>query len=149
MVWYSWNLERARAFWLHLISLILFLCTPAACPICSLFNQTLPWNGSGILCTHNLECGALKKDTSIYLDAEHIVQWFSTCGSWPLWGSTTLSWETDIRYPAYLILILWFITSAKIQLWSSHELIFWLGVTTTWGMVLKSHSIRKVDKPLL
>lgn len=40
-------------------------------------------------------------------------QWFSTCRSWPLWASTTLSQESQIRYPAYEI-HLQFITRTKL-----------------------------------
>jgi hypothetical protein len=34
---------------------------------------------------------------------------------------------------------------AKLQLWSSSEIILWLGVTTTWGTLLKGCSVRKVE----
>ena len=47
-------------------------------------------------------------------------QWFSTCGSRPLWGLHT-------RYPAYVIFILRFITVPRLQLWSSNEIILWCG----------------------
>ena len=47
-------------------------------------------------------------------------QWFSTCGSRPLWGMHT-------RYPAYVIFILRFITVPRLQLWSSNEIILWWG----------------------
>ena len=39
--------------------------------------------------------------------------------------------------------MLWFITVAKLQLWSSNEIILWLGVTTKWETVSKGHSLRK------
>ena len=44
------------------------------------------------------------------------------------------------------IFTLWFTTVAKLQLWVISEILLWLGVTTTWGTVLKGHSIRKVEK---
>ena len=43
------------------------------------------------------------------------------------------SGESYIRYLIYQILTLQFITAAKLQLWSSNEIISWLVVTTTWG----------------
>ena len=46
----------------------------------------------------------------------------------------------------YKIFTLWFTTVAKLQLWISSEILLWLGVPTTWGTVLKGHSIRKVEK---
>jgi len=61
----------------------------------------------------------------------------STCGLQPLCGS-------HIRYPAFQIFTLQFITVVKLQLWSSNEIIFWLKVTRTWRTVLKGPSIRKV-----
>ena len=36
-----------------------------------------------------------------------------------------------------------FLTVEKLQLWNS-EIMLWLGVSTTWGAVLKGHNIRKV-----
>ena len=47
--------------------------------------------------------------------------------------------------PACQIFTLWFITLAKLQLWSSNKIILWLGVTTLWGTVLKGCSNRKVE----
>ena len=44
------------------------------------------------------------------------------------------------------IFTLWFTTVAKLQLWISSEILLWLGVPTTWGTVLKGHSIRMVEK---
>ena len=38
-----------------------------------------------------------------------------------------------------------FIKVAKLQLWNSNRNNFMAGVTTTWGTVLKGHSIRKVE----
>lgn len=42
-----------------------------------------------------------------------ILQQFSTCGSWPLWGhqTTFVQWSL-LRYPAYQIFASWFITLA-------------------------------------
>jgi hypothetical protein len=49
-------------------------------------------------------------------------------------------------YSAYQVFTLWFTTVAKLQLQSSNEIILWGGgVTTTWGTVLKGHSIRKAE----
>lgn len=45
------------------------------------------------------------------------LQWFSTWGSWTLWGQIS---GVDIRYPAYQIFTLWLIT-AKLQLWSGNR----------------------------
>jgi hypothetical protein len=53
-------------------------------------------------------------------------------------------WGLHIRYLVYEIFTLWFVTEAKLQLWSSNGIIVWLGVTTTWGTVLKDFSIKKV-----
>ena len=61
-------------------------------------------------------------------------QGFSICDLWHLW-QTSMS----------KIFKLWFITVAKLQLWSSNKNNFTIGVTTTWEIVLKCHSIRKVE----
>lgn len=53
-------------------------------------------------------------------------QWFSTCRSWPLWGSH--SW-----YRAYPIFILWFMIVAKLKWRGSSETSFVAGVTRAWG----------------
>lgn len=42
------------------------------------------------------------------------------------------------------MLTLLFVTITKLQLWNTNK-ILWLGVTTTWGTVLKGCSIRKVE----
>lgn len=76
-----------------------------------------------------------------------IDQCFST-----IWGSNNLF--TGIIYDNWKaeMVILWFITLAKLQLWGSNKIILWSGVTTTWRTALKGHSIRKVenhcDRPL-
>jgi hypothetical protein len=61
-------------------------------------------------------------------------QGFSICDLWHLW-QTSMS----------KIFKLWFITVAKLQLWRSNKNNFTIGVTTTWEIVLKCHSIRKVE----
>lgn len=48
-----------------------------------------------------------------------LMQWFSICGSWCLW-------RPQIRYSAYQICILLFITVTKSQLW------LWIWDTTPW-----------------
>lgn len=62
------------------------------------------------------------------------------------WVKTPLA--SHVRYPTYQKLTLWFgfLTAAK--LWSSIENDFYggEGVTTTWGAVLKGHSIKKSEK---
>ena len=63
----------------------------------------------------------------------------------PLWRLDNLSQGSHIRYPAYQIFILRFITVAKLQLWSSSERILWLWVTTACRTVLKGHSAKKVE----
>lgn len=35
--------------------------------------------------------------------------------------------------------------SSKVTVWSSNELVLWLGVITTWRTVLKSHGLREVE----
>lgn len=65
-------------------------------------------------------------------------QYFSACGSWPIWGS-------HIKCLSYQIFRFWFITTSEFQLWSSNEIILWLGVRRTWGVVVKGESIRKVE----
>ena len=59
-----------------------------------------------------------------------------------LWGESN---DFFIRF-TYKIFTLWFTTVAKLQLWISSEILLWLGVPTTWGTVLKGHSIRMVEK---
>ena len=44
-----------------------------------------------------------------------------------------------IRYPECQI------TVAKLQVWSSKEIILWLWVTMIWETVLKGHSIREIE----
>jgi hypothetical protein len=51
---------------------------------------------------------------------------------------------SDILHIRYLH----YISVAKLQ-WNSNERMLWLEVTTTWGTVLKGHSIRKVETPVL
>ena len=65
----------------------------------------------------------------------------------PFWGEgqSTLSQGSHIRHPAYQIFTLWFISVAKLQLWSSNEVILWLGVTTAWGTVLNGWNIGKAE----
>jgi hypothetical protein len=48
----------------------------------------------------------------------------------PFRRQKALSQGPQVRYPAYQIFILQFITVAKLQLGSSNEIILWLGVTT-------------------
>ena len=43
----------------------------------------------------------------------------------------------------YQIFTLKFIIVAKLELWSSNEMILWLGVSTTWGTELKGCNIGK------
>lgn len=43
------------------------------------------------------------------------------------------------------VIFLQFIPVAKLQIWNSNKIILWLEVTKTWGTVLKSYSIRKVE----
>ena len=56
-----------------------------------------------------------------------IAQWFSTCGSQPLWGLNDLFRGSNVRYYAYKIFIWWFITVAKLQLWNSNKNNFMVG----------------------
>lgn len=46
---------------------------------------------------------------------------------------------------AYQMFTLPFIIMAKLQLWSSNEIILWLGVNITRGTLLKGSRIRKVE----
>jgi hypothetical protein len=69
-----------------------------------------------------------------------------------LWITTPLGMKqphsqgSHIRYPAYQMFILQFITVAKLQLWNGYKIILWVGgVTTTWGTVLKGYNIRAVE----
>lgn len=59
------------------------------------------------------------------MDRTCLDQGFST---WGLQGSR-------ISYSAYQTFTLWFITAAKLQLWGNNEMILWLEVTTTRGIV--------------
>ena len=54
------------------------------------------------------------------------------------WG-----YMTPIRKHQYVQVIV-----AKLQLWNISKIMWWLGVTTTWGTVLKGCSVRKVEKHL-
>jgi hypothetical protein len=55
-------------------------------------------------------------------------------------------WVMTLLGVIYKIFTLQFTTVARLQLWSSNENKFRVGgVTTTWGTVLKSHSITKVE----
>jgi len=52
----------------------------------------------------------------------------------------------DISYPAFQIFTFWFLTVAKLQLWSSKVAILQSWVSSTaWGNVLKCHRIRKAE----
>ena len=57
--------------------------------------------------------------------------------------------EVMIRYPTYQIFVQQFITLAKLQFWSSKNIILWVEITTMWASVSNSHSIRKMGEPLL
>lgn len=65
---------------------------------------------------------------------------FSTYGSQPLWG-------LNISYLTYQMLALWLTAVAKLQLCcgKKNKFIGGRGVTTTWGAVLKCHSMRKAE----
>lgn len=45
----------------------------------------------------------------------------------------------------YQVFTLLFIKVAKSQIWGKEELILWLMSTTKWGMLLNSHSVRKIE----
>ena len=47
------------------------------------------------------------------------------------------------------ILTLWFIIVAKLQLWSSNKMIFWLGITINRGTILKGCRIRRLKTTAL
>lgn len=68
-----------------------------------------------------------------------------------LWNSSSqpVGWDPHPPGVTYQIFILRFIRVVKLQLWSSNEIISWLGVTTTWGTVLKRCGIRKVENHCL
>ena len=57
----------------------------------------------------------------------------------------TLSQGLHIRYSVYQIFTLWFITVAKLQLWSSNENAFMVGGHYKRGTVLKGVVIGKVE----
>lgn len=59
-------------------------------------------------------------------------QCFSTYELWHLWG-------THIRYPAYQLFTLRFITVAKLQLWSSNKITMVEG--TTWGTLFEAEHL--------
>ena len=64
-----------------------------------------------------------------------------------LWVATPCGESRDLFIRiTYKIFTLWLTTVAKLQLWISSEILLWLGVPTTWGTVLKGHSIRMVEK---
>lgn len=73
-----------------------------------------------------------------------LAQRFSTCGLLPLF--TGFAYQVFCISDIYIIIIP---NSSKItvmlQLYRSNKIILWL-VTTTWGTVLKDHSIREVEK---
>ena len=75
--------------------------------------------------------------TAKHLKPEVLNPWVS-----PLWG---VEYQISILHIGYLQ----FITVAKLQLWNSKEIILWLGVTTTWGTILKGRSTRKVKNHCL
>lgn len=80
---------------------------------------------------------------------EAIKYWFSTCWLWPLWGLNDQG-VIHIRLPPFQIITLWFITVAKPFLcYCSYEaatqIFSCLGVTKTWGTVLKDYDIRKIE----
>lgn len=68
-----------------------------------------------------------------------------------LWNGSSqpVGWDPHPPGVTYQIFTLRFIGVAKLQLWSSNEIISWLGVTTTWGTVLKRCGIRKVENHCL
>lgn len=79
-------------------------------------------------------------------------QQFLTCGSWPLrgWGAWVGGSKGPFTWVTYQIYCnqmstSWFITAAKWLLWSSNKNNVMVGVSTTWGTVLKGYSIRKAE----
>lgn len=52
---------------------------------------------------------------------------------------------TPVRWPAYQIFTSWFVTVAKLQVWSSNKKIYSWVVKITWGTLWKGCSIRKVE----
>jgi hypothetical protein len=70
-------------------------------------------------------------------------QLFSTCGLWPFSGWNNPCHRGCLRPPSYQIFTLWFITAAKLQLWSSNENNF---IIRSHNMrKLKGYSLRKVE----
>lgn len=63
----------------------------------------------------------------------------------PASGIRTL-WGLRILQPECQMFTSWFLIVAKLQLWSSNNIILWLGVTTMWGTVLIGPSIRVTEK---
>ena len=56
-----------------------------------------------------------------------------------------LSQGSCVVYLVYQMFISQFMRMARLQSWSSHKNNFMVGVTRTWGTILKGHSIRKVE----
>jgi hypothetical protein len=64
-----------------------------------------------------------------------------------LWVAPTWEESNDLFIRIiYKIFTLWFTIVAKLHLWISSGILLCLGVPTTWGTVLKGHSIRMVEK---
>lgn len=66
--------------------------------------------------------------------------WFSTFCLQPLSGE-----GSHVKYPAKQRHTLLLLTVAELQLWSGNKIILWLGITATWGIILKGHGLRKVE----
>ena len=104
------------------------------------------------------------KYLTIFTGLVHISldQWFSTWGLWAPWRGKPPLYIYICSYEHIYIYIyvhrghisdIWHIrylhqnniTVAKLQLWSSNNNNFILGVTTTWRSILKGLSIKKVE----
>ena len=72
-------------------------------------------------------------------------QKFSICLSWPFGDVNGTFHKGRLRPMKIIDIHIKIHNCSKIQLWSPNKNIFWLEVTTTWGTVLKGHSIRIVE----
>lgn len=69
-------------------------------------------------------------------------QWFSICGSLPLWGINQHFAMCRLRPPEDSDI---WVTVAKISYEVAREIMLWLEVTRAWGTLLKGHSIGEVE----
>ena len=100
----------------------------------------------GPSCLHNKDF----TNWAIFPAPVAVIQWLSTCGSHTLWEVNDPVTAVTCQLPRIsdIYIVIHSVHLHKLHLWNN-EIILCLGVTITWGTVLKGLSIRKVESHCL